>query len=259
MPRGAALLAEMNETHTNTPTLWWLGHSGFAIRFASITFYIDPRLSAADSPLAPEEVTNADMILCTHEHPGHMDPVTLAPMLAASPNAKVVLPKSSADFAHTAAGIPYNRMSTTDNGLRIEYFKDSLYGRVYAVPSAHPELNWHPIGGYPRLGYLIRFERITIYHAGDTLLYPDLAARLRPYNPTVAILPIAGDGNLSIQEGAQLAQEIGAQWLIPMHYHAGDEAVERFVEHLLGHRPSQKFKVFAEPGDRWTVPQIENT
>ena len=40
-------------------------------------------------------------------------------------------------------------MTTTDSGLRIEYFKDNLYARVYAVPSAHPQLDWTPAGGYP--------------------------------------------------------------------------------------------------------------
>ena len=48
-------------------------------------------------------------------------------------------------------------MTTTDSDLRVEYFKGGLYGRVYSVPSAHPELDWTPLGGYPHLGYLIRF------------------------------------------------------------------------------------------------------
>jgi L-ascorbate 6-phosphate lactonase len=262
--RGAELIDEINRTHTATPTLWWLGHCGFAIRYASLTFYVDPCLGSqrpriAPSPIAPEEVNNADLILCTHEHESHMDPQTVPVVLENSPSAKVVLPKSAAEFAHASLGIPLHRMSTTDNGLRIEFFKDNLYGRVYSVPAAHPDLQWTAIGGYPRLGYLIRFERITIYHAGDTLLYSDLAARLRPYNPTVAILPIAGP-NLTIHEGAQLAQEIGAEWLIPMHYGslAGSPPdASRFVEHILGHRPSQKFKVF-ETGEKWTIPQLDS-
>lgn len=255
MPRGTALVEEMNATRTNTPTLWWLGHAGFAIKFATITFYIDPRLSTPYAPLQPQQATNADMILCTHEHAGHMDPATLSAMLEASPKAKVVLPKSKADFAHQSMNIPYERMTTTDNGLRIEYFKDSLYGRVYSVPAAHPELEWHPIGGFPRLGYLIRFERITIYHAGDTLCYEGLADRLKPYNPTVAILPIGGTNNMTIPQGAELARQIGARWLIPMHY----EDPNGFIEHMLGHRPAQKFKVFAEPGEQWTIPQLDDT
>src|SRR5438034_8412701 len=106
------------------------------------------------------------MVFSTHAHATHMDPGTIVPILKSSKNAKLVLPKSAADLAH-AGGVPYDRMTTTDADLRIEYFKDSLYGRVYAVPSAHPRLDWTSAGGYPYLGYLIRFGRWTLYHAGD--------------------------------------------------------------------------------------------
>ena len=41
----AELIEEIDRTLTVTPTLWWLGHAGFVVRFANITFYIDPCLS----------------------------------------------------------------------------------------------------------------------------------------------------------------------------------------------------------------------
>jgi len=168
-------------------------------------------------------------------------------MLTASKTDKIVLPKSAADSAH-ADGIPYERMTTTDADLRIEYFKDNLYGRVYAIPSAHPQLDWTGTGGYPYLGYLIRFGRWTIYHAGNGALYEGLAERLRPFNVSVALLPI-GDGNFSSAEAAQLASAIEAAWIVP--YGAPQPS---FVEHLLGHCPEQRFKVF-QPGEGWTVPE----
>src|SRR5262249_45087747 len=135
----------------------------------------------AAAPLDPKLVRHADMLLATHAHAGHLDPVTLMPMLDASPRAKLVVPRSAQEHANRA-GIPYDRIVPTDNGLRIEYFKDNLYGRIYAVPSAHPQLDWTAAGGFPYLGYLIRFGRWTIYHAGDCAPYPDLAGRLRPFN-----------------------------------------------------------------------------
>ena len=58
---------------------------------------------------------------------------SIAAMLDASRRAKLILPKSAADAAQ-ACGIPYHRMTTTDSGLRIEYFKDNLYSRVYSAP-----------------------------------------------------------------------------------------------------------------------------
>ena len=255
--RGAELLAQIDATETATPTLWWLGHAGFAIKYASLTFYVDPRLAVPGSPLNPAAIHNADLILSTHAHPNHMHTETLAAMLSASPRAKLVLPKSAAEQAH-AAGIGYDRMTTTDSDLRIEYFKDNLYGRVYAVPSAHDRLDWTPIGGYPYLGYLIRFAGCTLYHPGDSVLYEGMVERLRPYNVSVALLPIAGR-NFSVTEAAQLAHDIGAEWVSPMHYDdfSGNE-VAHFIDHMLGHRPAQRFKVF-ERGEMWTVPEDEES
>jgi len=46
---GAALIQEIDQTITATPTLWWLGQSGFIVRFANITFYIDPCFSTPAS------------------------------------------------------------------------------------------------------------------------------------------------------------------------------------------------------------------
>jgi L-ascorbate metabolism protein UlaG (beta-lactamase superfamily) len=243
------LIEEIDRTITPTPTLWWLGHAGFIVRFATITFYVDPCLSRPGAPLQGSDIRHADMILATHAHPGHLDPASVIPMLESSKRAKLVLPKSAAEQAH-AAGIDYHRMTTTDADLRIEYFKDDLYGRVYAVPSAHPQLDWTAAGGYPYLGYLIRFGRWTIYHAGDCALYEGLADRLRPYNVSVALLPVGGK-NFSVSEAAQLAADIGAAWVVPMHYNDG---AEEFIDHLLGHRPDQQFMVF-ERGQKWTVPE----
>ncbi len=261
---GPDLIREVDQMLSVTPTLWWLGHAGFIVRFANITFYVDPCFSdppgkqrRVAAPLSGAMVRHADMILATHAHPGHLDPGTLSPMLESSPHAKVVLPRGAQEHAR-ASGIPYQRIVPTDNALRIEYFKENLYGRIYAVPSAHPQLDWTSAGGYPYLGYLIRFGRWTIYHAGDCASYPGLAARLQPFNVNVALLPIGGK-NFSVSEAAQLAADIGATWVAPMHYQTfaseGEEDRESgFIAHLLGHRPEQRFHVF-RCGEKWTVPE----
>jgi len=246
-----SLIQEIDQTITPTPTLWWLGHCGFIVRFATITFYVDPQLSAPGAPLVPGAIKHTDLILSTRGDAQHLDAATVGPMLEASRRAKLVLPKSAADSAN-ASGIPDNRMTTTDSDLRVEYFKDDLYGRIYAVPSGTPALDWTANGGYPYLGYLIRFGRWTVYHAGDSVPYEGLASRLKMFNVNVALLPI-GPANFSPSAAAELAQEIGAEWVVPMGY--SDSAIEtEFVAHMLGHRPEQRFKVF-HPGEKWTVPE----
>src|ERR1035438_5006229 len=115
-------------------------------------------------PFASADVTHAGLVLCTHTHAGHLDPGTVPAILAASRRAKVVMPMSAAAHAH-ALGIAYQRMVTTNADLRVEFLDD----RIYAVPSAHDQLDWTPLGGYPYLGYLVRFGPYTIYHAGGHL------------------------------------------------------------------------------------------
>ncbi len=262
---GPDLIREIDQTLTATPALWWLGHSGFIIRFANITFYVDPiltdppgKIRRVAAPLTGSMVRHADMILATHAHPAHLDAATLLPMLEASPRAKVVVPRGAQEYAH-GAGIPFDRIAPTDNGLRIEYFKENLYGRIYAVPSAHPQLDWSASGGFPYLGYLIRFGRWTVYHAGDCAPYPDLASRLRPFNVSLALLPIGGK-NFSVSEAAQLAADIGAPWVAPMHYQTFEDSGDSedregsFVTHMLGHRPEQRFHIF-QCGEKWTIPE----
>jgi L-ascorbate metabolism protein UlaG (beta-lactamase superfamily) len=241
--RGRELAEQIETTPCFSPTLWWLGTSGFALKYRAAILYIDPCLSEPGAPLRATDVTHAGLLLCTHA--GRLDADTIPAILAASPRAKLVLPKSVAGHANTL-GIPYTRMVTTDSGLRVEYLDD----RIYAVPSARDQLDWTPLGGYPYLGYLVRFGSVTIYHAGDSVPYEGLADRLRPYSVTVALAPIGGrPGNFEIAEAAQLAEDIGARWLVPMNYAAS----ERFIEHMLGHRPAQRFKVF-RAGEMWSVP-----
>jgi L-ascorbate 6-phosphate lactonase len=261
-PTSSTLLSAIDRAPALTPTLWWLGQSGWVLKYHTTVFYIDPFLSATPgrliaSPLDAASITHADMILSTHAHPTHFDGPALQAILAASVHAKLVLPKSAAEHA-SAAGISYSRMTTTDSDLRVEYFKGGDYIRVYAIPSSHPHLDHTPIGGYPYLGYLIRCGATTIYHAGDGVSYDGLVTRLRPYNVMVALLPISGPpGNFTIAEAAELSEAIGARWLVPMHYGMFPSQTAgpgEFVEHMLFHRPAQRFKLF-ECGEGWAVPE----
>ena len=229
------------------PALWWLGNSGFALKYRAAILYIDPKLSGPDAPFQGADVAHAGLILCTHR--GGLDPDTVGPMLSASARAKLLIPKSLAEHANSL-GIHYHRMVTTDAGLRVEYLDD----RIYAAPSAADQLDWTPLGGYPHLGYLVRFGAVTIYHAGACVPYEGIADRLRPYNVTVALLPIGGRPHrFEIAEAAELAESIGARWLVPLNCGMQSAEADRFVAHMLGHRPAQRFKVF-ERGEMWTVP-----
>ncbi len=277
--KGQELIAEINRAECRTPTLWWLGQSGFVIKYQQMVFYIDPYLSERQtvkyrntehprvrmtaSPLRGWQVRNADMILSTHRHGTHLDVASLLSMLKGSRQARLVLPKRAAGYAN-AQGIEYIRMTTTDEDLPVQYSKYGEMCTINAVPSAHEELDFKPLDGHQYLGYLIKFGGWSIYHSGDCVPYEGLADRLRPHKVNVALLPINGrdprrgvPGNFSIEEAAQLAEDIGSEWLIPMHYDMftfDTVDVNRFVDHMLFSRPRQRFKVF-RCGEKWAVPE----
>src|SRR6476660_8338059 len=102
---GQALVEQIETTPCFTPTLWWLGHSGFALKYRRSIIYVDPYLSTEKPrltapPLHAASVTHAGLVLSTHSHHCHLDPGTVPAILTASPRAKLVLPIRAAEDAH---------------------------------------------------------------------------------------------------------------------------------------------------------------
>ena len=98
------------------------------------------------------------------------------------------------------------------------------------IPAAHYDLERDPdTGGYSCIGYLINFDGFTLYHSGDTILYPGMVETILDtgWHVDVACLPVNGrdarreklgiTGNLNASEALSLARSINARFLIPMH------------------------------------------
>lgn len=214
----------------------WLGQAGFAVRTTRATIVIDLFLSPYEgrlypSPLVPEQATGVDLVLCTHEHVDHLDAGAVPTIAAASPGARFVVPTPIVDLV-TEAGIREDRVTGAQPGRAIEVAGVT----IHPVPARHgvtmedaytfgQELS----GGLVRyLGFVVDAEGARIYHAGDTIHYDGMVEALRDLRVDVALLPINGRdaqreargivGNLDHREAAWLADEIGADLLVPMHY-----------------------------------------
>jgi L-ascorbate metabolism protein UlaG (beta-lactamase superfamily) len=216
--------------------LCWLGQAGFIVRGSDTTALIDPFLAPHDgrlyeSGLPPAAATGVDVVLCTHEHVDHFDADSAPAITTASPGAVFVVPSPIADMV-AEAGVPPERVLGVQPGDPVEV--GGL--RVRAVPAMHGVTMEDAYGfgeslsaGQVRfVGYVVELEGVRLYHAGDTIHYDGMQARLRELAPDVAMLPINGRdpereargivGNLSEREAAWLAGEIGAGLLIPMHH-----------------------------------------
>jgi len=230
---GDALLADIRRAAAASPGfhLWWLGQSGFLVQYRGRHLLIDPYLSdsltrkyaATDKPhvrmtelaIAPDRLDFIHVASSSHNHTDHLDAETLRPLLRVNPALRLVIPEANRAFVAERLGIHPSLPAGIGDGTMAAVAGFHFTG----VPSAHEEL------GNQYMGYVIAFGPWTIYHPGDTVLYPGLVERLQQFPIDLALLPINGRaperrvaGNLNGREAAGLAHAIGARLVIPCHY-----------------------------------------
>jgi L-ascorbate 6-phosphate lactonase len=236
-----ALISEINEAQVEPGSLkiWWTGQEGFIFKSRGHIIYTDPYLSSyaetitkgkpnehvriKQAPMKPENVNNADIVLCTHDHADHIDPEGIPIIAAASPGAQFVVPECARETM-LGFGIEDERIHTMkgDDELCLNEIQ------IHAVPAKHEEFDKHPQKGYPYLSYVINIESITVFHAGDTIPYSGQVERLQKHKIDLAFLPINGrdetrhkfdlEGNFTCEEAIRFALDINAGLIIPMHY-----------------------------------------
>jgi L-ascorbate metabolism protein UlaG (beta-lactamase superfamily) len=275
MPTGQALIEQMNTISIlpNSLAIWGLGQMGVAIKGPDGIIYIDPCLSdvvrerfgdfwgrAYPTPLEPHEITNAEYILSSHEHLDHLDPLTLGPAAKASPYARFIVTGWSVEpLAETA--IAEERLMIPHTLSPMELPGTSI--RLTAVPAAHYAKEHDESKGYRWFGYVIEWNGVTFYHAGDTIIYPGYTDMWHSLpRPDVAMLPINGRdwyretdagaiGNLLPVEAARLARDLHWDTLIVGHndlYPNNMIPMGQVVDGLAKVAPRQKFKVL-QPGE----------
>ena len=210
--------------------LWWLGQMGLLVKMGETVLCVD-YYAAADPgrrvppPVPAPEIAGIDAFLGTHNHLDHMDHTAWRIWAKGCPEAGFVFPAAHLDEV-LADGVPADRCRGLNDG------ESCRIGGVtiHAVAAAHEFLDRDPATGlYPCLQYVIEGNGIRIYHAGDTLRYEGMLPKLRAFGPVdAALLPINGRdgkryrgnliGNMTFQEAADLAGELGTRTVIPGHW-----------------------------------------
>ena len=215
--------------------LTWLGQAGFRLDVSGLGIVVDPWVSDHEDRLAPAPplelaANDVDWLLITHEHLDHLDLAFLPLVLERSPAVRVVLPAPLVPLVEhvvperqTIAVQPHDTVDLDGLDLNVvPAFHGVTMEDAYGDGSA--------LGGRPRfVGYVVRADaRRTIYHAGDTIVTPELTAALAPFGIDVALLPINGRdeareardivGNMDAREAVELALGLGAAMLVPYHW-----------------------------------------
>ncbi len=223
----------------NRTAICWLGQAGFLLIGGGKRILIDPYLSDSlakkyagtpfphrrmmPPPVAPDQLSHIDLVLCTHAHTDHMDPETLLPLALQNRHCQFVVPLSA---RHTAVerGVPVDRLLALDGGQQVCLANISLL----AVPSAHEDIQVDEQGHHRFLGYVLSYDGCTVYHSGDCVPYPELADTLKNLSVELALLPVNGrdelrrrrgvPGNFTLAEAAALCEDSGIPAMIPCHF-----------------------------------------
>ena len=212
--------------------VFWLGQAGFLIKTAKgHTIGIDPYFSDCVARLFPEiglgfkrlspppcraDELALDVLLISHEHADHFDVDSIAALMA-NGHTKVY---ANAPVVEQMRGmaLDMSRVTTLRKG----------------EPVALPDCTLTPMDcdhgplAPEALGFMLDFDGVSVYYAGDTALTLD---RLQPAiarRPDVAIVPINGAfGNLDGVQGATYAGLLQCKICIPCHFwtfpfHHGD-------------------------------------
>jgi len=175
-----------------------LAHAGFQIKTKGKTIYIDLEKYGEFSD-------KADLILVTHSHTDHCDPVQI--QKARKQDTVVIAPQDCAE-----------KIGGTIKALKAG--EEAKVGsiKVRAVEAYNlkrfrsPGNPFHPKG--LGVGYLITAEGKTIYHAGDTDFIPEMR---QLENIDVALLPSGDTYTMDNNDAAEAALAFKPRVVIPMH------------------------------------------
>lgn len=179
----------------------WLGHAAWLINFKDTTVIIDPFLTNNPKAAIKAQDVKADMVLVTHNHFDHLGD---AFDIVKRNNAKLV-GKFELSLDAQKAGIP----ESNTIGMNIGSMTKLGSLEIAMVPAIHSGNEG---------AFIIRGDKKTIYHAGDTALFSDMQLIKKLYKPDVAMLPIGGFFTMGPKEAAIAAKYIGAKIVFPMHY-----------------------------------------
>jgi L-ascorbate metabolism protein UlaG (beta-lactamase superfamily) len=172
----------------------WHGQSAFTLGCEAATVLIDPfggdmgalageRGMKFDYPaIEPGEV---DLLLITHEHIDH-------------------------NGVEVVAGEPALLRSTAGT-------HESPLGEVVGIASEHDAAAGTERG--PNTIFVFAMEGLRVAHFGDfgqSRLRPEQAAALG--SPDLVFLPVGGGPTIDGAAAAAIADQIGATWVVPMHY-----------------------------------------
>ncbi|MBP1910264.1 metal-dependent hydrolase [Methanolobus bombayensis] len=194
--------------------LTWLGHSCFQIDLEDITVLIDPFITGNPSATVRADELFPDIIAVTHGHSDHLGDTV---EIAKRSGSKVVCIHELSQYLKSK--------NVKTEGMNIGgtvNIGNLSFTMTDARHSSSIDESGREIDGGKAAGFIIKADDRSIYHAGDTGLFGDMALISRLYKPDVAILPIGGRYTMGPEDAALAVKMLRPQIAIPMHYNTFD-------------------------------------
>jgi L-ascorbate metabolism protein UlaG (beta-lactamase superfamily) len=221
-----AVLARRGE-----PGVTFIGHSSFFLQLGGKNILVDPNfarwifvLKRLRCPgLKLRELPPIDAVLVTHAHFDHLHRPSLRAIARltrwhAGKRPVIVVPRNVRDLV---SDLGYGRV------VELDWWQSVRLGNVEVthVPARHwgARMLRDMHRGYG--GYVLRAGRHSLYHAGDTAYFEGFREIGERLQPQVAMLPIGAYNPASFrqvhtspEDAVQAFVDLGAQWMVPMHY-----------------------------------------
>ena len=149
-------------------------------------------------------MNDADIIFITHEHYDHFDIDSINKVK--SSNTTIIAPKS---MENDIKNIEFKNYIFLNPNEEINFGDIN----IMTIPAYNIDKKFHPKNSN-WLGYIITYNNVTYYIAGDTDKTPDN----EKVKCDVAFIPIGGTYTMDALEAASLVKEINPKVVIPIHY-----------------------------------------
>ncbi len=192
----------------------WLGHAAFRFRTSDgTTVFVDPWLTNPSAPEGAKDQDRADAVFVTH---GHFDHVGDTLDLVKATGAKLFCIHEISVWAE-AQGV--SEPVGCNKGGTLEAPGGIRATMVDAVHSSGISGDQGIVPGGEAAGWVLEFPGgPTVYHAGDTMVFGDMALIGELFRPDIALLPIGGWYTMDPRQAAKAGQLLGVSTVIPMHY-----------------------------------------
>lgn len=193
--------------------LTWIGHGSFRFDTADGTrVYVDPFLT--HNPMCPDsekEPERVDVIAVTHGHGDHVENLV---DLAKKHDATVIAMVEIGDWLASKHGVDGSRLQCGNKGGSTEAggVRFTLVGAQHS--SGLPDGSY----GGEAAGIVAEADGKTVYFAGDTDVFGDMALIGRLYAPDLAVLPIGDFYTMGPKQAALALELLGTTRCLPCHY-----------------------------------------